>query len=284
MLSSPRHYCAKSGIPRKGQPIRRTAQGVERSPIHAIMLAAGVGARLSGGDDLFTPKALLRFGGKSLLQRHIEILRRFGVSTMTLVVGYHQAEIAAEATALGADDFVRLVHNPDYRFGSLVSLWAARESLTSGEDVLFMDADVLYHPDLIGRLVHSRHASCLLMDRDFEPGDEPVKLCLKDGVPVEFRKVVEVAYDTVGEWPGFLRLSRSTARLVAAALRHFIDAGRFELPYEEAFRRVMLHAPAGTFGVEDITGLPWIEIDFPADLERARDVVLPQLRALGVAD
>jgi choline kinase len=247
------------------------------------MLAAGVGARLSGGDDLFSPKALLRFDGKSLLQRHIETLRRFDVSAMTLVVGYHQAEIAAEAAAIGANDFVRLVYNPDFRFGSLVSLWAAREALTSGEDALFMDADVLYHPDLIARLVHSRHASCLLMDRDFEPGDEPVKLCLKHGVPVEFRKVVEVDHDTVGEWPGFLRLSGSTAKLVAAALQDFIDAGRFELPYEEAFRHVMLHEPASTFGVEDITGLPWIEIDFPADLERARDVVLPQLRALGVA-
>jgi choline kinase len=248
------------------------------------MLAAGIGARLSGGDDRFSPKALLRFDGKSLLERHIDILRRFGVGPMTLVVGYHRAEIAAEVAALGADGFVRLVDNPDYRFGSMVSLWAARDALAAGADVLFMDADVLYHPDLIGRLVHSRHASCLLMDRDFEPGDEPVKLCLRDGAPVEFRKVVDVAYDTVGEWPGFLRLSPATARLVAAALQDLVDAGRFELPYEEAFRRVMLAAPAGTFGVEDITGLPWIEIDFPADLERARDVVLPRLRALGVAD
>jgi choline kinase len=247
------------------------------------MLAAGVGARLSGGDELFAPKALLRFDGKSLLQRHIETLHRFAVGAMTLVVGYRQGEIAAEVAALGASDFVRLVANPDYRFGSLVSLWAARAALTCGADVLFMDADVLYHPELIARLVHSRHASCLLMDRDFERGDEPVKLCLRDGVPVEFRKVVAVAHDTVGEWPGFLRLSPSAAGRVAAALQDFIDAGRFELPYEEAFRHVMLHAAPDPFGVEDITGLPWIEIDFPADVERARDVVLPQLRALGAA-
>jgi choline kinase len=243
------------------------------------MLAAGVGARLSGGDERFTPKALLRFDGKSLLQRHIETLQGFDVSTMTLVVGYHSAEIAAEVAALDADDFVRPVYNADYRFGSLVSLWAAREALTSGEDILFMDADVLYHPDLVGRLVHSRHANCLLLDRDFEPGDEPVKLCLKNGVPVEFRKIVDVEHDTVGEWPGFLRLSAPAAGRVVEALQGFIDSGRVELPYEEAFRHVMLHGP-DTFGVEDITGVPWIEIDFPADLERARTIVLPQLRAI----
>src|SRR5689334_5086346 len=88
-------------------------QGV--TAIDAIMLAAGVGARLSGGDEQFTPKALLRFDGKSLLQRHIETLQRFDVTTMALVVGYHAAAIAAEVAAIGANDFVRLVDNPDYR-------------------------------------------------------------------------------------------------------------------------------------------------------------------------
>ncbi len=245
------------------------------------MLAAGVGARLSGGDDRYAPKALLRFDGKTLLQRHIEILQRAGVEGLTIVVGYHEAEIAAELSALGAGGFVRTVFNPDYRFGSLVSLWTARDALIAGDDILFMDADVLYHPDLVGRLVRSKSASCLLLDRDFEPGDEPVKLCLRNGVPVEFSKKVDVDFDTVGEWPGFLRLSAATARLVAQALQEFIDAGMLSLPYEDAFRRVMLRAPPDTFGVEDITGLPWIEIDFPSDVERARTIVLPELRRLG---
>ena len=70
-------------------------------------------------------------------------------------------------------------------------------------------------------------------------------------------------------------------KLVAQALQEFIDAGMLSLPYEDAFRRVMLRAPPDTFGVEDITGLPWIEIDFPSDVDRARTIVLPELRRLG---
>jgi choline kinase len=34
--------------------------------MHAIMLAAGRGMRLSGGSGGLPPKSLLRFGGKSL--------------------------------------------------------------------------------------------------------------------------------------------------------------------------------------------------------------------------
>ena len=33
------------------------------------------------------------------------------------------------------------------------------------------------------------------------------------------------------------------------------------------------------FGFEDISGLPWIEIDFPEDVQRAETAVLPNLIA-----
>jgi len=37
------------------------------------------------------------------------------------------------------------------------------------------------------------------------------------------------------------------------------------------------------FRIMDVTGAPWIEIDFPADVERAATEVLPQLLSSGVA-
>ena len=243
---------------------------------HAVMLAAGMGIRLSGGDDTLLPKALLPFGGKTLLARHIEILRGAGVVGLTLVVGYHREDIEAEIARLGAGDFVSTVHNPDYRHGSLVSLWTARDTLASGRDILFMDADVLYDPRLIAPLLAARGRNCILMDREFEPGDEPVKLCLKDGLPVEFRKKVERDYDSVGEWPGFLVFEARMASRIAAVLGAFIEHGRRDEPYEEAFREVMLASPE-RFEIADITGLPWIEIDFPADIVRAEREILPAL-------
>jgi choline kinase len=39
----------------------------------------------------------------------------------------------------------------------------------------------------------------------------------------------------------------------------------------------MLRRP-GAFGYEDVTGLPWVEIDFAEDVRRARDEVLPAIR------
>src|SRR3546814_11132030 len=72
----------------------------------AVMLAAGIGARLEKGPD-FPPKVLMQFGGKSLLQRHIDILGFLGVRELVLGVGYRAEMIEAEIDALGARGFVR---------------------------------------------------------------------------------------------------------------------------------------------------------------------------------
>lgn len=248
----------------------------------AVMLAAGVGRRLSGGESELPPKALLCFDGTTLLARHVAILRALGVERLVLVVGYREDDIRAEVQALGAGDFVAFVRNEQYRRGPMLSLWAAREALGAGDEVLFMDADVLYHPHLVGCLVESPSADCLIYDRGFDPGDEPVKLCLKDGAIVEFRKKVAVAYDSVGEWPGFLRLSPRLSKRLVEAMARYVEAGRLDEPYEEAMRDVMLREPKGTFRIEDVTGYPWIEIDFPSDLLRAEKDVLPRLRGVAV--
>ena len=48
---------------------------------------------------------------------------------------------------------------------------------------------------------------------------------------------------------------------------------------EECIRDLLLANPAD-FAYEDITGLRWIEIDFPEDIIRARTMVLPHMQQL----
>jgi choline kinase len=244
----------------------------------AVMLAAGMGTRLSGHNDAHPPKSLLRFGGQSLLARHIVALKALGIDELALVVGYHADALRAEVAAIGAGGFVRFLENPQYRRGSMVSLWTAREVLRQGE-TLYMDADVLYDPALLDRMMAFPAPTCFPIDRDFEEGDEPVKLCLRAGRPVEFRKLVgEVAFDTVGEWIGFIRMAADFAAELAAATERFVAAGRLDEPCEEAMRAVLL-AGTAPVGTEDVTGIPWIEIDFPEDVARAEWEILPRIGA-----
>jgi choline kinase len=59
----------------------------------------------------------------------------------------------------------------------------------------------------------------------------------------------------------------------------YVDSGRANLPHEEAIRDMLLER-SQIVDVTDVSGLPWIEIDFPNDVTRAARDVLPQLPPL----
>ena len=243
----------------------------------ALMLAAGIGKRLYGDGETEPPKALLQFEGKTLLERHVDILRACGVDELVMVLGYRHEEIEAEIERIDAGGFVRTLFNADFHGGPILSFWTAREVLYSGEDIVFMDADVLYPPHLLARLIDASEPNAFLFDRAIELGEDPVRICLRDDRVVEFGKMIEGEFDSVGEWPGFMKMSAGIAARVAEAAGRRVDAGETEATYEVAMRDVLLASPSGTFGWTDISGIPWIEIDFDEDLRRAEDVILPAI-------
>jgi choline kinase len=104
---------------------------------------------------------------------------------------------------------------------------------------------------------------------------------VRDGVPVELRKQVAAGlqYDTIGESVGFFRFDPAGARRLATLVAGYVDGGRANMPHEEAVRDLLLER-SQIIDVADVTGLPWIEIDFPNDVSRAARTVLPKLPPL----
>jgi len=100
--------------------------------IHAIILAAGRGARMGG------PKALLALEGETFLARVARRLRRPGVERVTAVIGHEADRIRREAAR--APDVSTIV-NPHYADGMLTSILAGLDDA----DAAGADA-VLVHP------------------------------------------------------------------------------------------------------------------------------------------
>jgi choline kinase len=250
--------------------------------MRAIILAAGRGSRLQQAADRQSPKCLLEFGGHSLLERHLRLLRAAGVEDVVLALGFRHELIEAELARLDWRPRPAIVLNPRYELGSMLTVHTVAEALMRGGDVLLMDADVLYHGRILAALTAGdRPVNRVLIDRDFEAGDEPVKVCVRDGVPIELRKQLEpgLQYDTIGESVGFFRFDSAGARRLAAIVADYVGSGRAHLPHEEAVRD-LVRERSQAIEVCDVTGAPWIEIDFPADVARATDEVLPQLEPL----
>ena len=245
-----------------------------------VLLAAGIGQRL-GAISGNKPKCLIEFDGVSLLRRHLRILEHYGMTEIIIVTGYQSDLVTREASATGTTTTIKYVHNPDYAKGSLISMLTGFSEMQTDRDFILMDADVLYDHRIMERLVTTQHHNCFLLDRDFEAGEEAVKLCVRAGRLVEFRKKINgnLQFDLQGESVGFFRFAPATALQLTRAAEHYLQRGEDQQPYEECIRDLLLDRPED-FGYEDITGLNWIEIDFPEDIIKARNTILPHMQQL----
>lgn len=242
--------------------------------MRAIVLAAGVGWRLRPQTDT-TPKCLLELGGKSLLRRYLDALAAVNVSEAVFVVGHMKEQVVAEAAAGPASVRVRCIENKHYRRGNILSLWHAREEFD--EDIVIMDGDVLFPQELLARLVASPDRNAIAVDERFTDTGEEQKVVCEDGWVVEVTKKIGTDPRVRGEAVGMLRLSAEAAEVLRGILEEFVDTGKDSVEYEDSFRELAAEVP---IGVVEIGDLPWVEIDFPEDLARARDGVLPKIERL----
>lgn len=248
-----------------------------RNSFSAVLLAAGVSRRLE--QAVPAPKVLLEFAGMSLIARHIANLERVGAKRLTIVTGFEAEQLEHAAAAIGSSLPIGFVHNPRFREGSVVSLATAAGAVRGGGDIVLMDGDVLYDHRMLERLIAGEGEAVMLVDANIEPGDEPVKVCFDEaGTIVDFRKKPEYPHVRYGESVGFFRFGPAIAATLADHAEAYAADERGAFEYEEAIRDLLLADPA-RFAAEDVTDLPWTEIDFPEDVIRARDEILPQLVA-----
>jgi choline kinase len=237
----------------------------------AVILAAGVGKRLWPLTQ-HRPKCLIELGGQSLLHRYLDTLAWLGIRRADIVVGYKQEMIREAVRQHHCGVAVNFLVNEGFHRGSISSLWIAREALD--DDVIVMDADVLFHRLILKRLVESPHPNALLMDETVVQTGEECMVAVAGGRVISLSKRLPERYDVAGEGVGFLRVRRTDTAHMITALQSFVDQGAWSMEYEDALLPFFQTVPVG---YERIGGLPWTEIDFPEDVKKAERDVLPKL-------
>lgn len=236
----------------------------------AIILAAGKGTRLDGA--AVKPKCLVEIGGATLLQRQIEALRNApNIKRIVIVVGFGADSIREECNE--EISFVENIHFAET--SSLYSLWLAREHLTDGFVVL--NSDVLFHPQLLAKLLESpRPDELLISDHETNPlGDEEMKVKVKEELVVDISKDLD-PLEADGENVGIVKFGADGAKVLVGYMDELIARGARKDWAPRAFREFALNHPLHALSTG---GLPWIEIDFPEDYQRAVSEVYPRIEA-----
>lgn len=229
--------------------------------MQAVILAAGMGTRLgaaAGG----LPKCLLRFGRACLIERTLESVHAMGIPRVLVVVG-HQADEVRRVVGGAAETAVnrRFADTNNLASFLLAEPWAR-------EDLLVLNADVLFDPRILERLIAAGRDH-VVFDSKSARREEAMKVRIQKGRVTAFSKDLPVQ-ESAGESAGIVLLARDTARAAFALGQAVCCAGRPRAYLGEAL------ATLGLRGVE-VADLPWIEIDAPADLERARTEIWPRI-------
>lgn len=237
--------------------------------MQALILAAGEGSRLD--DHLGRPKCLREVGDVPLLHHQLAALAAVDVLDVLVVVGYQQARIR---DSVGS--WARFVTNERFaETNSMYSFLLGQRMLD--EDLLVMNSDIFCDPRLFQALL-AAEGDALLYDASSGDEDEQMKVHVREHVLVEMSKNLPPGRVS-GENVGILRLSRETAESTAAAAAALVAAGHERAWLAEAINFAAADHPITCLDVE---GWPWIEIDFPEDLARAREEVYPRVApALG---
>jgi choline kinase len=230
----------------------------------AIILAAGQGRRLWPYTK-DRPKCLLDIGGRSIIEHQVDLLVAEGIRHITVVIGYMGSKVRE---VLGS----RVAYCENELFAStssMYSLWLARDAAAHG--FLVVNSDVLFHRDILKSLLDSPHGDALAVDFESVLAEEEMKVQVRDGRVVALSKQLS---NGDGENLGMIKLTAEGSRVLFTKIDELLRQNHRRVMVPFALNAI---APSYPLAAVPVQGLPWIEIDFPEDYERARDEVYPAI-------
>jgi len=240
----------------------------------ALILAAGRGTRIRSvhGER---PKCLISCDGETILDYQINGLFAAGVHKIGIVVGYESEQILSHVCAQYGRDLGRFqfIFNPRFATtNNIYSLWVARTWLR-GDSFLCLNADVLCDSEILRPAVAGKAPISMIVDPEWR--DETMKVVIREGKIVRMSKAI-TDREFSGTYIGITAFSADVQPRFFRTMEQWIAAGKvnefFNVAVQDLADQRVPVSPTST------AGLPWAEIDDPADLAFAQAHVFPKLR------
>jgi choline kinase len=234
----------------------------------AIILSAGQGSRLGHLVDE-RPKCLIDFNGRTLLDRQLDTLEANGVHEAVVVTGFHDELVNQAIERRSGGPRVRTIYNPFYKVADNTgSLFMAREELAG--DCLVWNGDTLVSRELMRRVVaNGQGGICVTIDRKPAYDDDDMKVVEEGGRLKAIGKRLPLE-SVNAESIGLLAFRSAGAEQLRRAIERAIRTPEgTTIWYLRVIHQVAQGADVWTL---DIEGEEWGEVDFPADVEAAREL------------
>jgi len=236
----------------------------------AVIMAAGLGSRIPEFSRQ-QPKGFINIGGQTLIERSLDILVRHGIDHIIIGTGYLASDYVKLAENYPSAQ-IDCVFNPIYeQSGSLETLLQCTECLNC--DFLTLESDLFYDSRMIERILSAPFDNAILASGTTHSGDEVYIETNEQGALLRLSKDATKLQRIDAELVGICKL---TAQIPTTLKRWLQQTGQT--------RPNMLHYEEGLMGIANTLALPiektdllWTEIDTLAHLERANQLILPNI-------
>ncbi len=247
-----------------------------------LILSAGIGTRLHPLTRT-QPKCLVHVAGRPMMEYQLDSLRRAGVESCTIVVGY----MAEAVTGYFGSDYrgiaLSYVKNTAYATtNNLYSLWLARAEFD--DDILLLESDLVFDDSLVSELVQMDEQDVAVVDRFQQSMDGTVILAngsIATSMVLKADQGPRFDYGPALKTVNIYRLSReSMMGAILPKMEEFLQDGRADQYYEAVFAN-LIAAGQMNMAVMNTGDKKWAEIDTMGDLSDAEKLFAAASAAVG---
>jgi choline kinase len=239
--------------------------------VKVVILGAGQGKRLLPL-TAEVPKALLDIGGRSLVERQIDAFASCGISEFVVITGFGAArmEEALAHVARGKRISIKTIFNPFYGIAdNLASCWLARHEMKG--EFIQVNGDSLFKADLVKVLLEAPAAPVTVAINHKSAYDADDMKVMVDGERLtEIGKTLPsetVNAEAIGFYVFRAEGAKTYVQMLERAMRE--PQGLKEW-FPAAVGMLAKRMPVRTVALD---GIQWCEVDFPVDLQQARQLV-----------
>jgi len=237
----------------------------------AVILAAGQGLRLGTYADN-KPKGCLKLGDLSIIEESVKKLINIGVETIWIVTGFQSQYFDQLVNRF--PDHLRTIRNKSYKIsGSMYSL--AQMSELISPPFLLLESDIIYEFRALEQIVNYSKENCVLLSGFTGSGDEVFVETIEKQLVFMSKDRTLLGNEPTGELVGISKISRSLfTEMIDFSTREFKKS--LLIDYETD--ALVSCAKNKNIDCLLIPDLVWAEIDDYTHLQRAKEIIYPEIQ------
>ena len=245
--------------------------------MQAIILAAGMGKRLGKYTEDCT-KCMVEVGGRRLIDRAVEAIKKANIQRLVIVVGYKGLELEQYLKETVKDMELVIVHNDIYKqTNNIYSLYLAKNELIK-DDTVLLESDLIFDYDVIQNLVDGEDENMVAVAKYEQWMDGTVACLDKDGNICDFIDKADFRFSEADNYYKTVNIYKFSRNFLYNQYVPFLDAyiqayGKNQ--YYEMVLKILAHVRYSKLKALILKDVNWYEIDNEQDLKIA-DVIFAE--------